>query len=150
MCQSLNQVVPGMLAEDPAKQACAIAAKANLGCELGAALLLEPGQNAALMLITGAAVLQQAACQLLPVELGKQVLVADVSQQLDHFLKRVLDGLISQLLTSALQPNDNSCSQGNSMMTETRAGMPSLHRRLQCAEHFICTWPTVAHEPGMC
>lgn len=55
------------------------------------------------MLIIGAAVLQQAARQLLPVELGKQVLVADVSQQLDHLLQRVLNGLIGQLLTSTLQ-----------------------------------------------
>lgn len=55
------------------------------------------------MLVIGAAVLQQAARQLLPVELGKQVLVTDVCQQLDHLLQRVLNGLISQLLTPTLQ-----------------------------------------------
>ena len=55
------------------------------------------------MLVTGAAVLQQASRQLLPIELCKQVLVADVSQQLDHLFKCVFDGLISQLLPSTLQ-----------------------------------------------
>ena len=80
--------------------------KPHLGCELGTTLLLEPRQNAALVLIIGAAILQQAARQLLPVELSKQVLVADVSQQLDHLLQRVLNGLVSQLLSSTLQSVD--------------------------------------------
>ncbi len=55
------------------------------------------------MLIAGTAVMQQAAGQLLAVELGKQVLVADVSQELDHLLKSVFNGLVSELLSSTLK-----------------------------------------------
>ena len=79
-----------------------VAGAGDLGGELSTTLLLEAGQDAALMLVAGAAVAEQAPRQLLAVELGKQVLVADVGQQLDHLLQGLLNGFICQFLSTAL------------------------------------------------
>ena len=55
------------------------------------------------MLVAARAVVQQPLGELLAVELGKQVLVVDVGEQLDHLVERLLDGLVAQLLGAALQ-----------------------------------------------
>ena len=74
----------------------------HLGGELGAALLLEPGQDGALELVAGAEVVQQPARELLAIELAEHVLVADVGQQLDHLVQLLLYLLLAQLLGTTL------------------------------------------------
>jgi hypothetical protein len=47
------------------------------------------------VVVVGAHVVQQPPGQLLAVELAEEVLVADVRQQLDHLVQRVVDGLVA-------------------------------------------------------
>ncbi len=77
--------------------------KADLGSELGAALLLQAAQNGALKLIAGAEVVEQPPGELLAVELREQVLVTDVGQQLDDLVQLLLCLLVTQLLCATLQ-----------------------------------------------
>ena len=74
----------------------------HLGGELGAALLLEPGQDGPLELVAGAEVVEQPARELLAVELAEHVLVADVGEQLDHLVQLLLYLLLAQLLGATL------------------------------------------------
>ena len=55
------------------------------------------------MVIARALVKEEPPGKLLAVELCKEILVTDVGQQLDHLLQGVLNGLIAQLLSAALQ-----------------------------------------------
>jgi hypothetical protein len=64
--------------------------------------------------------LQQPPRQSLAVELCKQVLVADVCQQLDNLLQSLLNRLVTQLLTATLP--EQTKNKTESSTTEAQTG----------------------------
>ena len=78
-------------------------ARACLLRELRAALLLEAPQHGLLVVLAGALVVQQAPAEALAVELGEEVLVADVGQQAHHLVQHLLHRVVARLLAAALE-----------------------------------------------
>ncbi len=115
---------------------CKQATQPSIMCRphLCSALLLEAREDAALVVVVGAHVVQQAARQLLAVELAEEVLVADVRQQLDDLVQSVINGLVT---VAEAEQGDEACQQGVSvgMMPGCMAASAQTGHSVCCAVH---------------
>ena len=81
----------------------------HLRCEVGTALHLELRDHGLLGIVAGRSLVEQALCKLVAVDLGEQILIGQIREKLDDAFQVLLDLLLGQLLTAALE---NAITEG--------------------------------------